>query len=169
MPKLNDIFDVSRLDLYLKNTTRGFILLTVNEKHFQDDLIKIISSSKKAAVYNLEDFNVQSMKSNDLEHELLIYKCLSSDDLSVLGKVNLARDILLKEKKLFVFIVPKYISEFIQKEYPDLYSYFVLKDSYLNKYENFFDYILPSKSYLRTKELQKISKEIGRASCRERV
>ena len=134
-------------------------MLTVNEKHFQDDLVKIISSSKKTAVYNLEEFNVQSIKLNDLKEELFIYKCLNSDDISVLGKVNLSRDILLKEEKLFVFIVPKYVSECIQKEYPDLYSYFILKDSYLIKYENFFDYILPNKAYLRTKTLQKISKE----------
>lgn len=159
MPKINNIFDVSKLNLYLKNTARGFVLLTVNEKHFQDDLVKIISSSKKTAVYNLEEFNVQSIKLNDLKEELFIYKCLNSDDISVLGKVNLSRDILLKEEKLFVFIVPKYVSECIQKEYPDLYSYFILKDSYLIKYENFFDYILPNKAYLRTKTLQKISKE----------
>ena len=111
MPKINNIFDVSKLNLYLKNTARGFILLTVNEKHFQDDLVKIISSSKKTAVYNLEEFNVQSIKLNDLKEELFIYKCLNSDDISVLGNVNLSRDILLKEEKLFVINVPKNISE----------------------------------------------------------
>lgn len=161
MPKINEIFNTSKLNIYLKNTARGFILLSINERHFQDDLISIMSSSKKAGVYNLEEFNLQSIKSNDLKDQLIIYKCLniSSDNLSVLRKINLSRDILIREEKLFVFIVPKYISELIQKEYPDLYSYFILKESFLNKYENFFDYILPNKAYLRTKESQKISKE----------
>lgn len=154
-----DYFNISKLYLYLNMSIKGFILLTVNEKHLQEELINDIKEMKKCTIYDLNDFSVKNTSQNDNE-QLAIYKCINFNkkEMSILEKINLSRDILLKQEKLFIFIVPKYIAELIQQNFPNLYSYFILKESFTKKYDIFFEYIFPNSGYLVSKESQRESK-----------
>ena len=167
---LEDYFSLSKLSLYLNISSKGFILLTVNEKYLQEKLIHTMKKIKKCTIYDLNDFSSKNSSQNNNE-QLVIYKCINFNkkEQSILEKINLSRDILLKQEKLFIFIVPKYIAELIQQDFPNLYSYFILKESYVKKYDIFFEYIFPNSGYLVSKESQRESKRFYQITQKEDI
>lgn len=155
-------FDIRKLLLYLNSTERGFILLQVNDRSYEQAIIDLLSAEQKAKVYNLFDVDFrttveESRQFSEMER-IVYYGFHFYDDESLrelLEKINLSRDLLAHENKQIFFIVPRYIGRIIQQDYPNLYAYFVLKEEYIYKWEALFEYILPDSNYLYTKEASK--------------
>lgn len=156
----NNIFDTKKLEFYLQHADKGFILLTVNEVPRQNRLFELISTFCPMAVFNLKDTSFRSTLldlNEKTEVKTVVYYNfnLPTDELrDILEKINLSRDLLLEYHKLFIFIVPSYIEKLIQEDFPNLYSYFILKENYVKHHEVFFEYILPGSNYLVTREAQ---------------
>lgn len=157
---LERYFDTKKLELYVEKVNRGFVLLTVNEKHLVNGVIQLISKKRTTSVYDLSvmEFRdtVRDFEENQSVEAVVYYNFgFDSKQVSrVLEKMNLARDMLLTHSRLLFFVVPEFVEQIIQEDFPNLYSYFVLKESYLRRFSNYFEYILPGKKYLITKEEQ---------------
>lgn len=156
----NEELNTKKLELYLNMSTRGFILLQVNDKRYEKWLIDFVSSIRTTIAFDLNDADfrdgIEYLKSNK-DVEVLLYYNLDSDNerlRNILEKINLSRDLLLVQDRINVFIVPQYIAFMMQDEFPNLYSYFGLKESYIKSYPFLFEYILPGGKYLVTKSSQ---------------
>ena len=174
----NEKYSTHKLELYLEKSTRGFILITVNKNLYKKDLIRLICSYEGTVEYDLQEIEfsdtINEIKSNRSNKRVLYHNFENSNLENVLEKINLSRDLLLSQDKLYVFVVPQYINKIIQQDYPNLYSYCVLKEDYVEKCEGeyIFEYIIPGFSYLNTKESQRISKgifQLNRGSLNERL
>ena len=154
-------FDTRKLELYLNISTRGFILLQVNDRRYEKQLVQFISSMKETLAYNLQEIDFRDSVENfkiSKNVQIVLYYSLHSHNgelRKILEKINLSRDLLAAKDKLIVFIVPQYVACMIQEDFPNLYSYFILKEIYITEYELLFDYILPGKKYLITKDAQR--------------
>lgn len=153
-------FNTQKLNLYLNVAARGFVLLQVNDKRYERNIIDMISSMCPTIAFDLKetDFRdgIEYLKTNK-EVQVLLYHSLNSHNeklRSILEKINLSRDLLLAQDRIVVFIVPRYAAFMIQDEFPDLYSYFSLKEVYIKDYPLLFDFIFPDKKYLITKKSQ---------------
>lgn len=158
--------NIDKLKVYLEVTKRGFFLITINDKKIQFELLQYISSQYSSKVFDLKEYQFRD-SINFIEQnssiETVIYYNLDKvgEELFIqLEKINLARDILLKYSKKYIFFVPAYIENLIQKDYPNFYSYMTLKLQFIESYDLIFQYILPGKVYLNTKESQFESKKI---------
>lgn len=155
-----DEFNTQKLNLYLNVSTRGFILLQVNDKRYERSIIDMVSSIRPTIVFDLKeaDFreSIEYLKT-DKEAQVILYHSLNSHNeklKNILEKINLSRDLLLVQDRIVVFIVPRYVAFMIQDEFPNLYSYFSLKEVYIKEYPLLFDFIFPDKKYLITKASQ---------------
>ena len=165
-----DEFNTQKLELYLKFSERGFVLLQVNDKRYERSIINMVSSMCSTIVFDLKetDFRdgIEYLKVNK-EVQVLLYHSLNSHNenlKNVLEKINLSRDLLLVQDRIIVFIVPQYVAFMIQDEFPNLYSYFSLKEVYIKEYPLLFEFIFPDKKYLITKERQSEFKKFFFAS-----
>lgn len=165
-----DEFNTQKLNLYLNVSARGFVLLQVNDKRYEKGIIDMISSMRSTIVFDLKeaDFRdgIEYLKTNK-EAQVLLYYGLNSHNeklKNILEKINLSRDLLLAQDRMVVFIVPRYVAFMIQDEFPDLYSYFSLKEVYIKEYPLLFDFIFPDKKYLITKTSQSEFKKFFFAS-----
>lgn len=174
----NGKYNTHKLELYLEKSKRGFVLITVNKSLYKKDLIRLICSYEGTAVCDLQQMEFQDtineIKSNHSIKRVLYHNFENSNLENVLEKMNLSRDLLLSQNKLYVFIVPQYINKIIQQDFPNLYSYCILKEDYGEKCESeyIFEYIIPGLSYLNTKESQRISKgtlHLNKESLNERL
>ena len=165
-----DEFNTQKLNLYLNVSTRGFVLLQVNDKRYEKSIIEMISSMRITVAFDLKeaDFRegIEYLRANKEVQVLLYYSLdLHNEKLrNVLEKINLSRDLLLAQDRIVVFIVPRYVAFMIQDEFPNLYSYFSLKETYIKEYPLFFEYIFPDKRYLVTKDSQSEFKKFFYAS-----
>lgn len=157
-----DKFDIRKLLLYLDSTDRGFILLQVNDRRYERELIDLISEGQTTRVYNIYDAEFRAtIEESRLHSELkrMVYYgfyLYDDEDLrELLEKINLSRDVLACENKLIFFVVPRYVGRMIQQDYPNLYAYFILKEEYIYKWESLFEYVLPDGDYLHTKTANK--------------
>lgn len=157
---LSKNFNTKKLELYLNTTTRGFLLLQVNDKRYEKQLMEFISSKRSMMAFDLQEIDfrdsIECLKTNRDVQAVLYYSLnfRNGELRSILEKINLSRDLLLAQEKIVVFIVPQYIASMIQTEFPNLYSYFILKEEYIIRYPFLFEYIPPGKKYLVTRDSQ---------------
>lgn len=159
---IQEKFDIRKLLLYMNTSSRGFILLQINDIRYEKEVIEIVSREKETLIYNLHDVGFRdSIEKNRVcsTVQCVVYHgfhLFNDEELrKLLEKINLSRDILSAQNKLVVFIVPRYVGRMIQQDYPNLYAYFILKEEYISKYENIFEYVFPDYNYLFTKEEKK--------------
>lgn len=157
--------NIEQLKVYLKATKHGFFLISTNDKKQQSELIQYISSLYSSKAFDLKEHrfrdSINFIEQNPSIETFLYYNFdkLGKELIIQLEKINLARDLLLRYSKKYIFIVPAYIEYLIQKDYPNLYSYMTLKIQFTESYSLIFQYILPGKVYLNTKESQHESKK----------
>lgn len=165
MKGLKKEFSTNKLELYLKNSNRGFVLISVNNRRYREEIFRLIDSYGATRVYDLKEIGLQDtireIQEKDSIKRVVYYNMESSDVEKILEKINLSRDLLLKIEKLFVLVVPAYVGQVVQEKFPNLYSYVVLEESYVKRYDNagIFEYIIPGTPYLITKESQRLSKK----------
>ncbi len=130
----------------------------------------MISSMSPTIVFDLNetDFRdgIEYLKI-EKEVQVLLYHNMNSCNeklRNILEKINLSRDLLLVQDRIVIFIVPRYVAFMIQDEFPDLYSYFSLKEVYIKEYPLLFDFIFPDEKYLITKKGQSEFKKFFYAS-----
>lgn len=158
--KFKEKFDIRKLELYLSQTDRGFILLLVNDRYYQNEIIDNIYNMKNAILYSLKEREfrdvVKEIKESNSIETVMFYDFPKEEMIfySMMEKINLSRDLLLECKKHFIFIVPQYIGDIIQNNFQNLYSYFILKENYISEIETPFEYIMPDRTYLITKDMQ---------------
>lgn len=149
-----------KLNLYLEKTTKGFFLLTVNDWTLQKQLKNLIVNKVQAVEFDLGNCHLRSFleefQENERKQGIIFWNSewKETEIDAIYEKINIARDFLQQMKCFIIFLAPEYVSEHIRFEYPNLYSYCVLKEKYLQDYPLFLDYLLPGKDYLTTKEIQ---------------
>ena len=155
-----DKYTIRKLNLYLEKTTQGFLLLTVNEWSLQKQLMDVIESKIPVEKCDLKHCHLRSFleefqKSQEKKNLLFWNSEWIESEVDVyFEKINIARDYLQQMNCFLIFLLPEYVAEHIRVEYPNLHSYFVLKERCLPEYEYFFEYLFPGKDYLTTKEIQ---------------
>lgn len=152
---------VKKLEKYLESISKGFFLLTVNDICMQNGLMELISGIKPSYIaFDMKNCSFREslnyLKSPSKADAVLYYNFdQPKEELdTLLEKFNLARDLLLQQDVLLIFVVPLYVRDIIQTDFPDLYSYFLYKEEYIVEHANFLSYILPWSRYLNTKEIQ---------------
>ena len=152
--------------MYLETVTDSFLLLTVNDVCIQNDLIQFINSVRSIdVVFNLAEISFRdSLNYFDTvinsDTALYVNFDCSMENLDILlEKINLARDLLLHKCRVLIFIVPVYVRNQVQLDFPDLYSYFHYREDFIMQLESITSYILPWDAYLNTKEVQHILKQ----------
>ena len=164
-------FDLRKIEFFFRFTQRGFVLLTMNEWHIMQEMNQYISQLIPAKMYDVSKMSFVDIV-NDIKQEeeskcaiFMNFYLQEKDYRVVLDKFNLARDLLLQRTPYCVFIVPLSIELYIQEFLPNLYSYFEIKERFLRKFCNYFEYIFPESMYLKTKDMQKnIKRNISGAS-----
>ncbi len=150
-----------KLEIYLKTITKGFLLLTTNDNYIQKQLVELICTINPSyTIYDMRTIEFREILTylkSPIKTNTIIYENFDQPEENLhllLEKINLARDLMLQQNIIFIFIVPLYISNLIQLDYPNLYSYFLYKGEYTTTKKNILSYILPESQYLHTKESQ---------------
>ena len=162
--KMKEIF--AKLDLNIRLVPKGLISIAVNEKLLADKVVRhVVTTFPDVLVFDISkdsfyDIVINQSKIDTECRRLIILKMNGEENTIklVLDQANLMRDIMVKTNSIYIFVQPYYAELYILRNLPNLYDYFILKQSLINTYDYFFDAILASNDLEYSKEQYNIRK-----------
>lgn len=121
------ISDQERLDLYLKNSKRGFFIIEVCDFDILMDVLENIKSQKTGLFV---DFSQVGADYYNTEIKKIGYDCVifynlefSDDAAGIIDSFNMNRDNFAANGIMYLFILPKYLVNYLVVKTPNLHSY----------------------------------------------
>lgn len=145
--KLTDnMNDFIQYEIFITNLQQGMILVEANETAVVDKAISLVRSHRNPLII---DFIKNDVFDYNIEVKKSYYDCVIFYNLTLLEKperlienFNLNRDNFREQHLLYIFIMPKFLSDYLHIRTPNLRSYFT---TYLNLCVN---YKTPFKPFL---------------------
>lgn len=150
------IKDEQRLELYLENSERGFFVIEVCDYDIRQKVINKIKGKKNALVVDFEvtgtEFYNQEIKNKEYNCVVFCNLEMSENAVALIDGFNMNRDNFVANGIMYIFIVPKYLDNYLIIKTPNLNSYITGRVNLCRDYLSPFRPLLSLDNYVIDKE-----------------